>query len=320
MYRCVNGKHVYVGLIPHVRAYKDNQPEEPNYLSRMKKLSFAILACSTLAPFVSQAQVLVNDNFDSYANQAAFEAVWTPIGTLAPLSGTLTTEQFLSPGNSIKIDGTASNGQQRNRRTFAETGALSTLNLFTFSFDFYDANAGVAPFRQFANIQDTTGPTSTGQLISMGLNNNQTSGNSGGNYYMARILGYTVPTTADPDGGPNESVGGAGAYFKLNDFGVGLRSAGWHNLKVVTSTDDGLSADFAFYVDNVLAEFVNNVGTAAAFRSYDNIALGSGLSNGSNPAYYDNFFLEVTAVPEPSITALLGIGLSGLIAFRRMRK
>lgn len=43
----------------------------------------------------------------------------------------------------------------------------------------------------------------------MGFNNNQSGPNSGGQYYMARILGYTVPTTADPDGGPVESVGGA---------------------------------------------------------------------------------------------------------------
>ena len=56
------------------------------------------------------------------------------------------------------------------------------------------------------------------------MNNNQTIANSGGNFYMARILGYTVPTTADPDGGPAESVGGAGAFFKLNDTGVGLRT------------------------------------------------------------------------------------------------
>jgi hypothetical protein len=283
-------------------------------------LSITAAGCFTLAPSFSQAQVFLSDGFDGYANQAAFEAAWTPVGTLAPLSGTLTTDQFVSPGNSVRIDGTASNSQQRNRRTFAETGGVSALSQTTFSFDFYDSNSGASPYRQYATLQDTTAPTGTGQLIGLGLNNNQTSANSGGNYYMARILGYTVPTTADPDGGPAETVGGAGAYFKLNDFSVGLRTTGWHNLKVVISTDDGLSTDFAFYVDNVLAELVSNVSTAANIRSYDNVTMGSGVSNASNGAYYDNFHVEVLAVPEPSSAALIGIGLSGLIALRRSRK
>ena len=43
----------------------------------------------------------------------------------------------------------------------------------------------------------------------MGFNDNQTGANSGGQFYMGRILGYTVPAI-DPDGGPNESVTGAG--------------------------------------------------------------------------------------------------------------
>ena len=136
---------------------------------------------------------------------------------------------------------------------------------------------------------------------------------------MARILGYTVPTTADPDGGANESVGGAGAFFKLNDFSVGLRSLGWHNLKVEISTDDGLSSDFAFYVDNVLAEKVQNIGTAATLRSYDNITLGSALSNGSTEAFFDNVYLEVAAVPEPSVMAVGLLGLGGLWLRNRRR-
>jgi hypothetical protein len=272
-----------------------------------------------LTPALCSAQVFVNENFDGYANQAAFETAWLPIGTAAPLSGTLSTEQASSLANSLKIDGTAANGQQRNRLTFAETGTISLTTQITFSFDFYDSLSTAAPYRQYVNLQDTTAPGGTGQLISLGLNNNQTAANSGGNYYMARILGYTVPAI-DPDGGPNESVTGAGVYFKLNDFGAGLRTTGWHNLKVVISTDDGLSADFAFYVDNVLAELVSNVGTAALFRSYDNIAIGSALSNGSNAAYYDNIYLESSVVPEPTALSLAVLGMFGLVGFRKFRK
>jgi hypothetical protein len=265
------------------------------------------------------AGVILSDNFDGYANQAAFEAVWTPIGTVAPLSATLTTDQSVSPANSIRVDGTATSNQQRNRRSFTETGTPSTLTQITFSFDFYDSNGSASPYRQFSNLQDTTAPTATCQLIAMGLNNNQTSANSGGNYYMARILGYVVPTTPDPDGGPAESVGGSGAFFKLNDFGVGLSSTGWHNLKVVISTDDGLSTDFAFYVDGVLAELVSNVGSASTLRSYDNIALGSGLSNAGNAAYFDNMFLSVEVVPEPATWAVGAVGLGLLLLSRRAR-
>jgi hypothetical protein len=153
----------------------------------------------------------------------------------------------------------------------------------------------------------------------MGFNNNQAGTASGGQFYMARILGYTT-TTVDPDGGPDETVVGASAFFKLNDFGVGARSLGWHNLKVEISTDDGLSTDFAFYVDGVLAERVSNIGTAASFRSYDNIALGSGLSNGSTEAFFDNMSLTTAPIPEPGAFAFAALGVGALLFMRKFRR
>jgi hypothetical protein len=268
---------------------------------------------------VSQAASVFTDNFDTYANQAAFEAAWTPIGTIAPVSATLATDQASSPPQSIRVDGTATTGQQRNQSSFAESGLVDTLTSITFSFDFYDSSAAAAPYRQFSVLQDGTG-TATGQLIGMGLNNNHINSDSGGNFYMARITGYT-PLAIDPDGGPNE--GGtlaSGAFFKLNDFvNAPLRSTGWHNFKVVISTDDGASADFAFFVDNIFAEQVSNFGTAAQFRSYDVIRLGSGFSNASNAAWYDNFSVEVTVVPEPSTFGLCLLGVAALVCRRRQQ-
>ena len=110
---------------------------------------------------------------------------------------------------------------------------------------------------------------------------------------------------------PAESVGGANAFFKLNDFstetatpgvwtGPGSRSEGWHNLKVVMSTDDNVDTDYNFYVDNVLAEHVNVVGTP---RTYTHLRIGSGLSSPTD-AYYDNFKLEHILAPPPG--GLLG--------------
>ena len=270
----------------------------------------SVLAWAGLA----QGLVIVNDSFDTYANQAAFEAVWAPVGT----SGQLSTEQASSAPQSAKMPGSTT-VTYRNRRTFAETGPISTTQQIIWSFDFWDNGTSLnpSPARNFSNLQDTTAPSGTNQLIAMGFNNNQSGSQSGGQYFMARILGYTVPTTADPDGGATESVGGSGAFFKLNDFGTGLRNAtaGWRNLKVIISTDNGLSSDYEFYVDGVLAERVSNLSTAATYRSYDNIALGSGLTNAGVNAYYDNMYLEYT--PEPATVGLLTLG--GVLLRRRRR-
>jgi hypothetical protein len=273
---------------------------------------------ATLALVVSSsAQSIVFDNFDGYADQAAYEAVWAPIGTGTPSSAVLSNEQAVSLSNSIKIVGNTVSGTTvyRNRRTFTDIAA-TLFNPIVLSIDFYDVTGTGSPQRNYVNLQDTTGPSGTNQLISLGLNNNQDGVVSGGNFYMARILGF-AHTAVDPDGGPDEAAGGtgSGAYFKLNDFGVGQRSLGWHNLKVIISTDDGVSTDYAFYVDNLLAELVTNVGGAGTLRSYDNIALGAGVANNNTAAYFDNVSLSV--VPEPASLGLLGLGCAVVSARRR---
>ncbi len=159
------------------------------------------------------------------------------------------------------------NGIPAIGRSFSETstqsssGNLGIGDQIIWSFDFYDTNPAGSPQRNFANLQDTTAPGSTNQLISMGLNNNQSATNSGGNYYMARILGYSPPAT-DPDGGPGEAGKlGSGAYFKLNDFATSpLRSSGWHNIKTIITTPDGVTTNYQFFVDGTLAEKVSGVG------------------------------------------------------------
>ena len=282
-------------------------------MSSSIRFAVAVSAVGILA-VSTHAAVVVDDGFE-YASQAAFDAVWTPITT----SPTLDSSRFATGAKSVTVPGSATVATARARLTFGDIAAPSTSTTVTWSFDFYDSLSTAPPARNYANLQDTTAPAGTNQLISMGLNNNQSTTNSGGNYYMARILGYT-PLATDVDGGPGETgTLGAGAYFKLNDYGVGLRTTGFHNLKVIVNTDDGLSTDYAFYVDNVLAETVNNVGTAASsFRQFDNIALGSGLTDAGTEAGFDNMFLSTVTTPEP--TTLAAMGLVGASLFARRRR
>jgi hypothetical protein len=280
-------------------------------MKRLTILTAALVAVISGLP-AADAAVILSDNFDGYANQAAYEAAWPAIGTTADVSkksAQLSSAQSVSAPNSVHVPvsttATASLTEYRNRRSFAESGTLAIGDQLVWSFDFYDSITG-NPQRNYSNMQDTTAPGAANQLISMGLNNNQGATDSGGNYYMARILSF-AHTAVDPDGGPSEAPTGitAGAYFKLNDPGAPLRSIGWHNLKAILSTDDGLSTDFRFFVDNTLAETVLNVGTAAQIRSYDNIVLGSGLTNGGAVAYFDNVNLEFIPGVPPNVAPVV---------------
>jgi hypothetical protein len=257
----------------------------------MKKsfLLFAAAAYSVLTPVPGRTQVLLNDNFDSYLDQPSFESVWSPVGSVA--SGALQGTNWVSAARGVYYGTTA----QRNERSFTKSGTASAFDSITFSFNFFDYDSRSAPYRQYANLQDGTSPGSSGQLISLGLNNNLTATDDGGNFYMARILGYN-----------------GNAYFKLNDDPALLRTTGWHNLAVTIS-----DVDFQFFVDGMLAETVSQAGLT--LRSYDVVRLGSGLSS-TNPTFFDDVKVMVNQVPEPTIAAFLGIGLCALIGIRRHRK
>ena len=276
------------------------------------RFALALTLSSLYAATASAQTVLLDENFDGYATQDDMIVNWTPVG--AQPSGTLSSTQSSSPTNSFHVaaenDSTqvppgATANAQRNERFFEETLQPSTENKIQFSFDFYDGLGTGNPYRQYGSMQDSAG-TGNNQLIALGLNNNQLSADSGGNYYMARIVGFAPsdptanPTGVDPDGGPDERGNLASSqFFKLNDFGVGLRTVGWHNLKVIISSDDDASTDYEFYVDDVLAERVSNVGTDATRRSYELIRLGAGFTNNGKEAYYDN--INVVQNPAPIV-------------------
>jgi hypothetical protein len=246
----------------------------------------------------AKGAILLFDDFDGYADQTAFNAAWVNAPP-SSASGTLSTLQAVSSPNSVNYQTSA----QRNERGFAESGTPSAADPITFSFDFYDTNGTLSPYRQYATIQDGTGGSS-GQLISMGLNNTMTTLGDGGNFYMARILGY--------DGAPGVTGGGTLNFFKLNQGAAPTRSTGWHNLKaIITDTQ------VTFYVDGILSATENTA--VAATRSFDLARLGSGVSSTAQ-AYFDNISIDnnpVPVVPEPASVAVLTIGGLALTRGRR---
>jgi hypothetical protein len=276
---------------------------------RVSKLFILAAAVLLFLTAGSRAALIVNDNFDSYANQAAYDAAWPSASTVG--NCVLSTTQAQSAPNSVLIGTTGT----RSGQSFSEIGNPSATSKIVWSFDFFDTSAAAQPYRQSNNLQDTTAPTLTNQLLSMGLNNNLSSQMDGGNYYMARILGYTptfLPPTSSTVTNPATS---SGAYFHLNDVAAPLRSTGWHNLKLEV-TANGAAQDYRFYVDNILSKSVFGVGTT--LRSYDNIRIGAGLTS-TTAANFDNMYLETgVALPEPVALGMLGMGSVLLLRRRRV--
>jgi hypothetical protein len=287
----------------------------------MKRCTSFVAALLIIAASVSTARAVIHfeDTFDTYADQAAYQASWTPMGctgqgasctgNVSTLSQTLSTDTSVSLPNAILnhspvgSPGT-SDSSQRNFKNISVTPTLAIGDQLIWSFDFYDISPAIAPYRQHANMQTSSSVATNpaGQLVSMGLNNSQGATTSGGQYYMARILGYSNPVV-DPDGGPNEE-GAAETFIKLNDFdptpldniadGPGARSEGWHNLKVNISTPNGTDTNYNFYVDNVLAEHILVTGSSP--RTYSHLRMGAGVSS-TEDAYYDNYKIEFIPAP-----------------------
>jgi hypothetical protein len=240
-----------------------------------------------LANASTQATVFLDEHFDSYANQAAFQAAWTPNAATA----TLATDQYVSPGQSIMGGTTAT----RNLLTVGEIGTMNaSSDSIVFRFNFYDSDSTAAAYRQYAELDDTTAPSAGGQLFAMGLNNNIAS-----TYYMARILGG--------DGGA-----GSGAFFKLDGAGAPTRSTGWHTLEA-RITDTSVS----YYVDTILSKTVDI--TAVTDRSLDTVKVGSNLT-ATKVAYFDDIYVERIVVPEPGTFALVGLAGLCVVARRKLQR
>jgi hypothetical protein len=256
-------------------------------------IAVALVALACVASN-TQAAILLDDDFDGYANQAAFVAAWPASGTGTTTngnSGVLTTDQAFSLPNGVRPAPVAAGTTAgfRNDRNFGETAA-SVSQQIEWSFRYYDVNGTAAAYREYSEMVNGAG-TGTADIIAMGLNNNIAS-----TFYMARMTSV--------DGGS-----GSSAFFRLDNVGAPVRSTGWHELKALVSL-----TQVEFFVDGFAAKTVA-LPVVGQGKSYERIRMGSNLSTTLRP-YFDDQFVQ-TVIPEPTSLAVMGLGAMAL--FRRRR-
>ena len=118
MIACRKPKLLPLGRIPPLPSFHPSgrmrimRPPPQTIMKSSIHLACMVFAFATMSN-VSSAAVLLSENFDGYANQAAFESAWGAIGTTSPMSATLATDRAVSGTKSIRVDGTATSSQQR---------------------------------------------------------------------------------------------------------------------------------------------------------------------------------------------------------------
>jgi hypothetical protein len=261
----------------------------------MKTMKFVAAGVAVIgSALISSAQL--SDDFDSYANKAAFDAVWTPsVGVGLDLN----TAEFVSSPNSVKNAATATSTAAQSRR-FLSTAAPG--HNFSFQFDFYDYNAAnnVRDYGMLYARSGTAWTDSLLQIIAIGKYNTGTA-----TRYYGRVAFESTTYVLGDGAGPLLS----GGWFQLN----APNAIGWHTAKVVGMSDPNFSGKtrLEFFIDNTLVGSVSNLG----WQAYNWVVLGSGLSSTGGFISFDNL---IVTIPEPSVAALGLMGGVGLLwLFRR---
>ncbi len=262
-------------------------------------LAVTLVLTSTVATVFAQTTIF-SDNFDSYVDQAAFNAVWN-VG-LSGGGATLSTDQAFSPSQSILQPGIATAYSSGHDITPVSGSDAQPL---VWSFQFYDSTQA-ANLRQFASIRDAT--PALAQLVAIGAYNDSTTTKdpyTGLSVTAADLNTYYACRVAFAPG-PN--------WFILNGPGTPTRSTGWHELSAVFK-----DTTVEFFVDgvNALSGLTISYASAVGALTFDRVNVGSGLSSANGAGYYDNVKVEI--VPEPTTTALLGLGGLAFLAIRRRK-
>ncbi len=232
----------------------------------------------------SQAQVLVNETFD-YADTTAMLANWSGTGS--------------GPGGSLNT----TDGLGAPSGAHDGTGSVHVWSGSAFSITPTDASplvlSGDLWFSGTGGQRNTVGlRTGANPLFEFGFYNQL-----GANGLSARILNFAG----------NEN------WVQLADYAsLGAGQDQWIRFEA-TFTSTTLDIRWDLGADGTWDGLFNSSG-AAATGAFSDLRFGgpSGVSSAGGGFLVDNLKLEV--VPEPATTALLGLGLSSLLIWRRSRR
>jgi hypothetical protein len=208
---------------------------------RTISLAALIGACAFTAGQI-QAQTIFSDNFESYADQAALNGIWTN-GSVTPSAGfpsgngvTLTNRNFAG-GTNV---GYTVYAHESGYATLPESVGASEPCVVTFYLNRNSISTGAGQTRFYVRLSPSTVPSSA---AGAGWFNNAT---------------MPVNGVADVFRGTNfqgfiTGVGGNN-LFNLNDPGCPLRTVGWHKFDVERRADGSTR----YYVDNVLGRTITN--------------------------------------------------------------
>jgi hypothetical protein len=271
-------------------------------MSTITRLATCALTLFLLFLTASPAQAVnvFSDDFENYADQAAFAATWTANGTPPHQLDTA----FGRSSNQSLMLVPQSGGSGTSNRWYRDLGTpilASDAQPVRFSFDFYldPAGAGtnwgsdwqLVDVRAFSG--GAFGAGSLNGIVAMSVARNSTlnADTYNGVYFQGRILapGHASQT-----------------YHTLDALPTAVqRSSGWHNMVA----DIG-STQTLFSIDGLAAEQVP-FGLTTAICT---IVLGSDISS-IHPFWVDNVKLD--QVPEPMMLGLLAPLATMLLARRR---
>jgi N-acetyl-anhydromuramyl-L-alanine amidase AmpD len=202
------------------------------------------------------------DNFDNYANQAAFDAVWYDTNA-SPYYFDATSG---NPNGTVIMPSPSANAMGRFYRNFGGSFNGTDAAPLTLTYDLYLDAAGAPGWsgaRHFVEIRGYSGAAynsgSLQNLLAIGLNNGS-SDTFSTTKYQGRVLNGAAWQTLDEGSAP-------------------ARAAGWHQMKIVVTTGQVL-----FYVDNILSE----TETRPNSYGFDCVMIGSDLTAAGFTVRVDN--------------------------------